>query len=303
MADMPSQPVVARDHERHDPLLVARHAAGDELPADERDQAVALLAACPDCRELAADLPVIARAVAAEPVSARPRDFRITPEQAQRLRGSWSDRLLGRFAFPDLAILRPLAGSALALGLLLVAVGTVVPPGVTTVPEPAMFQAAPDAALMDDAASGKVTDDGDAPTLEAQPMLESQEDPSGAAGTVEGAPMDRELVPEVAADAEALPESAEIEAMAPPGETPGPDAAAFSVPDEEPMTQEAMDAGAEDALDPGAADAAVARTAAAHGGEDGRDVVVVLGVLLALAGGLLGALLLLARRREDHLLR
>jgi hypothetical protein len=308
MADMRSPAVAPTGHDLHDPFLVARHAAGEDLPGDERADAIALLADCAACRELAADLGAISRAVATEPVRARSRDFRLTAEQARRLRGSWLDRLLARFALPDLPVLRPLAGSALALGLLLVAVGTVVPPGVATVPEPAVMmeraaedaaQPVPDEPSMRESEAG-VSEDTDAmlesqaadpaePMLESQaadpaePMLESQADPAEETGAdafsagaeevvVEGAPEDAEMM------AQAAPEAADE----------GPDAVA-----EDAVIEEAA---AEDTL-------AVSAPGEPRAQADDRAVIVGMGALLALGGGILVVAILLARRREDPLLR
>ena len=82
-------------HERHDPMLVAALAAGD-LAGTDRDQAVALTQSCASCASLHADLLAIARATAAlpPPIAAPHRDFRLSPEQAGRLRRTGWRRLV-----------------------------------------------------------------------------------------------------------------------------------------------------------------------------------------------------------------
>jgi hypothetical protein len=106
------------DHPRHDLELIARVAAGDGSEAEARSAAL-LRNACADCRLLDADLRAIAagttelRGAAA---SMAPRDFRLSPADAARLRrrGVW---LLGR---PGAAINRGMGrfgGGLVAIGL------------------------------------------------------------------------------------------------------------------------------------------------------------------------------------------
>jgi hypothetical protein len=105
-------------HARHDVLLVAALAAGD-LSGTDRDHATALIETCPECMGLHDDLIVIARATAAAPppIVTRPRDFRLTPEEAAHLRpGGWR-RALGAFAGPRLAFTRPLGIAMTTIGL------------------------------------------------------------------------------------------------------------------------------------------------------------------------------------------
>jgi hypothetical protein len=138
MTDMPGRPPTSAAHAGHDVLLVSRLVFDDDLTAEEHAQAEALVASCADCRRLRQDLRIVSRAVALEAVPPRPRDFRLGPERAARLRGSAWQRFLRRFAPPDGARLRPLAGSATALGVLLIVAGTVSPlvPGLATAPAP-----------------------------------------------------------------------------------------------------------------------------------------------------------------------
>lgn len=97
-------------HDGHDLELIARVAAGDGSPT-EVQAAETLRLECTGCRELDADLRAIAlstRALATATEAVRaPRDFRITPRDAARLRG----RRLG-----DLFPAR-LGGGLVALGL------------------------------------------------------------------------------------------------------------------------------------------------------------------------------------------
>jgi hypothetical protein len=113
-------------HARHDRLLVSRFAAGDEYPG-EAEQARALVAACAECAGLAQDILALSSAAAQLGAPGRPRDFRITPEQADRLRGSTFERLLRRIAAPGLAPARPLAGVALSVGLMMAVAGAALP--------------------------------------------------------------------------------------------------------------------------------------------------------------------------------
>ena len=116
----------AAEHARHDRLLVARYGAGDAYPA-ELDEARQLVTRCAECARLAADIEVLRASTAALPVPRRPRDFRLTAEQADSLRGSAVSRWLRRLAAPGLAPIRPLAGAALSVGLLLVVAGVALP--------------------------------------------------------------------------------------------------------------------------------------------------------------------------------
>jgi hypothetical protein len=80
------------DHERHDALLVAAHAAGD-LTGPDRDLVARLLVDCRACATLADDLRALAIAVQDLPPPTRPRDFTISQADSRRLRrGGW-----GRF--------------------------------------------------------------------------------------------------------------------------------------------------------------------------------------------------------------
>jgi hypothetical protein len=113
-SDMPNR--LPTDHADHDLLLVAAHAAGDVTPA-ERTTAEALLATCPDCRELAADLRAIAAATATLPAPARTRDFTLRPQDAARLRPRGWRRLAAALGTGSLELTRPLAPVLMTLGV------------------------------------------------------------------------------------------------------------------------------------------------------------------------------------------
>ncbi len=112
------------DHARHDLALIAGHAAGDLANLDIAAVS-ALLETCGTCAEVHRDLLAIASATRALPRTARsPRDFRLSAEQAERLRrGSWLGSLIRPFASAG-SVTRPLARAFTSLGVagLLVAV-------------------------------------------------------------------------------------------------------------------------------------------------------------------------------------
>jgi hypothetical protein len=114
------------EHARHDRLLVSRFGAGDAYPSEEAE-ARELVGRCAECARLAADMQVLRSSLAALPAPRRDRDFRLTAEQADRLRGSALQRWLRTLAGPGLAPVRPLAGVALSVGLVLVMVGVALP--------------------------------------------------------------------------------------------------------------------------------------------------------------------------------
>ncbi|MGC8633398.1 MAG: hypothetical protein ACP5VP_01820 [Candidatus Limnocylindrales bacterium] len=136
-------------HAAHDQLLVVRFVAG-EVSEAEAAAARELLSSCPDCRLLAADLAAISRATADLPAPIRTRDFRISPEDAARLRRSrlrgWLSRLTGgldgasgRAGAGRLVPLQRLAEAAVAIGLVMAVVTSPVgvpgfTPGAATLP-------------------------------------------------------------------------------------------------------------------------------------------------------------------------
>ncbi len=103
-------------HASHDRLLIAALAAAD-LAADEEARATALVADCPDCARLAADLGALSRAIAELPAPPRPRDFSLRPADAARLRPTGWRRLARAFGGPRLDLLRPLSLGLTTLGI------------------------------------------------------------------------------------------------------------------------------------------------------------------------------------------
>ena len=71
-------------HAGHDELLIARLFGGD-VDETERAQALDLMADCPECAAIFADLGALADANAALPIPPRPRDFTLTAADAARL--------------------------------------------------------------------------------------------------------------------------------------------------------------------------------------------------------------------------
>ena len=109
-------PVPTSSHADHDLLLVAAYAAGDATGID-LETAQAQVATCADCAVLHRDLRAVAAALPALPAPVRPRDFRLAPEQAARLRPSAWRRLLQPFAGPRFAFAGPLGTGLATLGI------------------------------------------------------------------------------------------------------------------------------------------------------------------------------------------
>lgn len=121
LADVRPDPRPSPDHAGHDRWLVVRWTTDPaDLSSDETAQARALLAACTECAALVTDLELVSRATATSVVPSRPRDFRLTPEQAASARGSILDRARRWLGSPRSVALRPLAGAGVAIGLVLV---------------------------------------------------------------------------------------------------------------------------------------------------------------------------------------
>ena len=111
-------------HNRHDALLIASHASNDLAPADA-ERVEAWLRDCRECVALHADLRALTTALATLPKTANaPRDFRLSPAQAARLRGGpWWRRMARAIAAPR-GIGRPLATAFTTLGLVGILVGS-----------------------------------------------------------------------------------------------------------------------------------------------------------------------------------
>lgn len=115
MAD--GRPFIRPDapHGVHDLLLIAAYVGRDVTDA-ERDQAAALVAGCADCAALAADLGDVRVSLAALPPPARHRDFRLTREDAARLRPR-GGRPTDGWRRPGLRLAQPFAAGLTMLGL------------------------------------------------------------------------------------------------------------------------------------------------------------------------------------------
>jgi hypothetical protein len=118
---------VPDDHVGHDRQLVVAFACGD-LPTEDLADARALIARCRRCAGLVEEIALISVATGTVVTApARPRDFRLTRDEAERLRGNALSRLLRRLGSPRLQVLQPLAGAAMAIGILLLATTAVLP--------------------------------------------------------------------------------------------------------------------------------------------------------------------------------
>lgn len=135
----------ASDHRRHDRLLVARFATGDAEFGQERD-AEELIRRCSECAALATDMSLISKSVARLPAARRTRDFRLTVEQADKLRGSTFERFFRALSGSGWAVVRPVAAVALSIGLVMSVVGVLPILG---------FAAGPAAAPVSDATAGQ----------------------------------------------------------------------------------------------------------------------------------------------------
>jgi hypothetical protein len=114
------------DHRKHDRVLVSRLAMDDAYPG-EVEEAVRLVASCSDCAALASDIRSISTSLAQLPAPSRSRDFTISIEQAEQLSGSRLSRWLRTLSTPGWSTLRPVAGVALSIGLVMAVVGGALP--------------------------------------------------------------------------------------------------------------------------------------------------------------------------------
>lgn len=99
----------------------------DDAYPTEREEARALVESCSACASLAADIRVVAASVSALPRPNRTRDFTITAAQAEQLSGSRLTRWLRSLGTPGWAALRPVAGVALSIGLVMAVAGAALP--------------------------------------------------------------------------------------------------------------------------------------------------------------------------------
>jgi hypothetical protein len=114
------------DHRKHDRVLVSRFAMADAYPG-EIEEAQNLVATCSDCAALAADIRAISASMARLPTPGRTRDFTITAEQAEKLSGNAVSRWLRTLSTPRWATVRPVAGVALSIGLVMAVIGGALP--------------------------------------------------------------------------------------------------------------------------------------------------------------------------------
>jgi hypothetical protein len=264
-------------HARHDRLLIVRFAAG-EAEGPDNEQARALIDQCRDCARLAADMTTLRSSMAALPTAKRTRDFRLTPDQAEQLRGSAFDRFLRRLAVPKLGILRPVAGVAVALGITLFVVGAGLPG--QYLPAAGLAGAPPAQMLEQDAASPSQRE---APTV-AQPRPAASSESAGGIDTL------------ASPAATGMPASAPSESVKTSGQS---DYAITAAP-----TATATAAALLPVATATAQPAAAVPAAAADGGDTARLLMVYGGVTIAvIAFGILLLSLYARRRTEDPLLR
>lgn len=145
------------DHAGHDRQLVVAYACGD-LHGEDVADARSLVARCRRCAALVDEIALISSATRRDLVAPpRSRDFRLTSDDAERSRGNAVSRLLRRLGSPRLQVLQPLAGAAMAIGLVLMLTTSVLPSFSSAGAAPvgaALPAAAEDAASERDAASG-----------------------------------------------------------------------------------------------------------------------------------------------------
>jgi hypothetical protein len=234
-----------------------------------------MLAACPECAALASDIELVSRATATSVVPGRPRDFRLSPEQASVARGGILDRLRRRMGAPGSSAVRPLAGAAVAMGLVLVLVAPSLRPAGSSgagadadslhASEPHATMAAKATVPAPEAAAGAA--DAFAPPATDEPTVES------------GMTMVRMAA---SPDATAAGETATNQDAA----SPAPDAQVAEAPPND--GQEPTDG---------------AREARAGSPDDTTYALTLLGIVIAGVGLMVLLLSWLARRWQDPLLR
>jgi hypothetical protein len=114
----PVRTTAPAEHARHDLSIVAVLAARP-TDLDEKDSAAARaqVASCSTCADALADLVALRTTLPETATPPRPRDFRLTPADAQRLHRSGWRRFLGYFGSPRDGFSRPLAIGLTTLGL------------------------------------------------------------------------------------------------------------------------------------------------------------------------------------------
>src|SRR5512147_3229975 len=155
---VPNNHSLVAEHRRHDRLLVARFAAGDASGAQEHE-ARDLVKRCSECAALAADISAISSSVAKLPAMPRPRDFRLSAEEAAKLRGSRIDRWLRTISGSGWATVRPAAAVALSVGMVMSVVGALPIVGaVANAPAETFFATNAPVGAVDQASPGQTQD-------------------------------------------------------------------------------------------------------------------------------------------------
>jgi pyruvate/2-oxoglutarate dehydrogenase complex dihydrolipoamide acyltransferase (E2) component len=122
----PFTPAAPEDHARHDPLWMAALATRDpDLSESERTRAEAALESCGSCIDLFAELVALSAAIPSAAVPARPRDFTLTPADAERLRPRGLRRWLAGIGSVRDGITFPLALGLTTMGIAGLLVATV----------------------------------------------------------------------------------------------------------------------------------------------------------------------------------
>jgi hypothetical protein len=109
-------PRITAGHPAHDTVLVAS-LVDHSLPASERDAAQHMVDTCRRCAELHTDLLALRQATRTLPTPPRPRDYRLSAADAERLRPAGIRRWIVAFGSPRDAITRPLAIGLTTLGI------------------------------------------------------------------------------------------------------------------------------------------------------------------------------------------
>lgn len=108
----------ASPHASHDTMVVAALAArAPELSDPELERGRELIATCSGCADLLADLVSLQTALPTTSTPVRPRDLRLTADDAARLHRSGWRRVLGFFGSARDGVSRPLAVGLTTLGL------------------------------------------------------------------------------------------------------------------------------------------------------------------------------------------
>ena len=116
LGDDMTDPQMSASHTAHDTVLVAS-LSGHSIDAADRAAAERLVASCSGCAALHADLVALAAATRAMPTPPRPRDYRLTAADAERLRPVGWRRWVPPFGTSRDAISRPLAIGLTTLGI------------------------------------------------------------------------------------------------------------------------------------------------------------------------------------------